>query len=314
MALFSRITVWNSGDILYAAALNNEFDNLLAGFTPSKIDSASGSIPAMQTTLSPGNVGTEQPAGSLLQEIQQLRYEVLDIKGGVQWYVPTPINITALNTKVDSISIPPFKSDGTDPGAGGICMQRFNISTSALTGSASTQTTSLGTLHLTTRARPTLFRMTRDNLGPTGAGLQVSTTLTNFVSGVYSLTARFQVFIGGSAFAADTRDFIFNLPHPPQNALNTGGSATSVSLPDAGTISTTPAGQVYSLSGGQTGNPTRTYVVSLTEALYSFIDTANTATANQSYEMKITLINPTFAVGTCSTTMTGISSLVLKEL
>lgn len=85
MAVFSRIKVWVSGEILTASDLNNEFDNILNNMAPAGIEDASANVSAMQATVDPGGVGTESLATSLLGELQRLRYVIKRIVGA-QWY------------------------------------------------------------------------------------------------------------------------------------------------------------------------------------------------------------------------------------
>lgn len=102
MALFSRVKVWNAGEVLYASDLNSEFNNLLSGFTPIKIEGASATVSAMQQTQDPGELGSEAPAGNLLEEIKQIRFAVKEMKGTAQWYQSAVGN---LSTGVSSSSV-----------------------------------------------------------------------------------------------------------------------------------------------------------------------------------------------------------------
>jgi hypothetical protein len=111
VALFNRIKSWATGEVLTATDLNAEFNNLLAGFTPGKIDGLSTPTSAMQTTVSPGSTGSESPAGDLGGEITRLRYVLQHIKGVANWYtpvldsqtIPAEISLTSLKTQLDGI-------------------------------------------------------------------------------------------------------------------------------------------------------------------------------------------------------------------
>lgn len=76
MATFSRIKVWVSNEVLTAADLNAEFDNIITNMAPLGIEDASQNVAAMQSSVSPGGLGSESPATSLLGELQRLRYVI----------------------------------------------------------------------------------------------------------------------------------------------------------------------------------------------------------------------------------------------
>lgn len=89
MATFSRIKQWVSNEVLTAADLNAEFDNLLNNMTPTGIEDASANVAAMQASTSPGGLGTESLATSLLGEIQRIRYvlkRMVNIGLSQEWY------------------------------------------------------------------------------------------------------------------------------------------------------------------------------------------------------------------------------------
>lgn len=135
MALFTRVKIWVGGEILYAADLNGEFDNLLAGFTPNKIDGASATVTAMRAKVDPGENGTESLSGDLLGEIQRLRYSINDIKSDpntTNWY-PTPtIRLNDLSGQgLNNVTV---KTDGTDPGIGGIVYTAAPVASAFTTG------------------------------------------------------------------------------------------------------------------------------------------------------------------------------------
>lgn len=96
MAVFSRIKTWVSGEILTAADLNAEFDNILTNMAPAGIEDASANVGAMQATTSPGGVGTESLATNLLGEIQRIRFKIKQIIGQAQWY-STPVGSLSTN-------------------------------------------------------------------------------------------------------------------------------------------------------------------------------------------------------------------------
>lgn len=101
MAVFSRIKTWVSNEILTAADLNGEFNNLLTNTKPQSIEDYSNDVSEMQTTTNPGGVGTEILATTLAGEIERLRY-VLKRIVGAQWY-STPV--VTLDAQIPTASI-----------------------------------------------------------------------------------------------------------------------------------------------------------------------------------------------------------------
>lgn len=154
MALFSRIKVWSSGEVLYAADLNNEFNNLLNGFTPSLIEGASANVTAMQAVADPGNVGTESLASNLLGEVQRLRFQLKAFSGEAQWYVPPVTTIKSINTNITPLLNNTVKTDGTDPGKGGLTYLNDSFYILQVTDSApTTQTRTSAVCSLSTIGR-----------------------------------------------------------------------------------------------------------------------------------------------------------------
>lgn len=96
--LFERVKNWIGLETVRPADLNKEFNNIIHHYTPQYMDDVSSSIGQMQQTLNPGTVGTEAPASSLADEIQQIRYMLKAISGGAQWYSPPVSNIAELAT------------------------------------------------------------------------------------------------------------------------------------------------------------------------------------------------------------------------
>lgn len=88
MSLYSRVKTWIDGEVLSAGDLNAEFDNILNNSIPDSIEDASANVAAMQTVVSPGDVGTESLATNLTGELQRIRYMLKSFSGKAQWYVP----------------------------------------------------------------------------------------------------------------------------------------------------------------------------------------------------------------------------------
>jgi hypothetical protein len=66
--------------------LNAEFDNVIANFLPTKVDSYSHTVTEMRIQTSPGGVGTESQATSLAGELERLRFMIAAITGQTYWY------------------------------------------------------------------------------------------------------------------------------------------------------------------------------------------------------------------------------------
>lgn len=113
---FARLKNWLGYENITNRDLNAEFNNIVAkagADTLSSANSTSGSaptVPAMQTMLNPGGVGTENLALTLQQDIQQLRYQLDAVIGGAQWYSAPPDNLTNLNANFSALSfLPPSR-------------------------------------------------------------------------------------------------------------------------------------------------------------------------------------------------------------
>jgi hypothetical protein len=86
MALGSRLKDWTTNEVLTETELEAEFDNVYNSFVCSVIDDESSSVAAMQTTVDPGEVGTESQATSLQGELHRIRHVLAAIKGDSYWY------------------------------------------------------------------------------------------------------------------------------------------------------------------------------------------------------------------------------------
>jgi hypothetical protein len=87
MPLFSRTKNYADGDILTAADLMAELDNIITNLTPAMINDESATTSAMRATDDPYGSSTEAPAESLQEEIKQLRYLIKQLSGQPYWYV-----------------------------------------------------------------------------------------------------------------------------------------------------------------------------------------------------------------------------------
>jgi len=88
MALISRYHTEASGNTIFAANYNGEFDNIINnGLIPSGIVAdGAANVTAMRAVSNPGAVGAEVLPVSLSDEIRQIHYVIKALSGGAQWY------------------------------------------------------------------------------------------------------------------------------------------------------------------------------------------------------------------------------------
>lgn len=95
-ATFSRAHNWVDQEVLTAADLNAEFNNILNNLDPAGMDDYSLTLSQMQTTVDPYPAAVESLATDLKGEIERLRYQILQLKKSIQtidstyWYQDTP--------------------------------------------------------------------------------------------------------------------------------------------------------------------------------------------------------------------------------
>lgn len=317
MAQFSRIKTWVTGEVLYAADLNNEFNNLLAGFTPAQIDGASASVLAMQTTASTGGVGTENLATNALGELQRLRFGILQAVGGAQWYSAPTRNLetlnTAFNTAIAPINNSLVKTDGTDPGLYGMTTLPFSLQSPGYiaTGSAQSTTYTLATVNITKSTKPlriACYKTNRvaatDNYQQAG-GIYIGANFFNKGPATVTTTVTVELLKAGATFAKKYFTLRSILP------ISTSFTGTNPILIATGTGS---GGLVSVSSGTVTGTGNATFnmntIGSITlnsqqtslrvfyipyEAL-EFID-ISAAGSNIAYQLKLTVANPAVTDG-----------------
>jgi hypothetical protein len=85
-ANFPRVKTWVSTEDVTFSDLNAEFDNILNNLTAANVDDFSANVAQMQSTVDPGEVGTESLATSVAGEIQRLRQLIAEITGEDEWY------------------------------------------------------------------------------------------------------------------------------------------------------------------------------------------------------------------------------------
>lgn len=97
-ATFSRVKTWNSTEDVTNTDLNAEFDNILNNLDPAGIDDYSTNTTQMQSTVDPGELGSESLAGSLAGEIERLRFMLGELKDGsaTNWYESITTNLSQI--------------------------------------------------------------------------------------------------------------------------------------------------------------------------------------------------------------------------
>lgn len=83
---YTRVYVPSDGDVVTAAGYNGELDLIRTNWTPTGLDDISGSVADMQTTVDPGEVGSESLATDLAGELHRLRFMIKEITGKDEWY------------------------------------------------------------------------------------------------------------------------------------------------------------------------------------------------------------------------------------
>lgn len=97
--LFRKLKTYIGRQIFLHTDANEELDNIINHLEPQYIDDQSQTTNEMQEMLSPGGVGTEVKATSLAEEIQQLRYMLDLIIGGVYWYSTPATDLATLSPR-----------------------------------------------------------------------------------------------------------------------------------------------------------------------------------------------------------------------
>lgn len=313
MAQFTRIKIWNSGDILYASDLNNEFNNLLNGFTPTKIDSVGTTVAAMQQVLNPGAIGSETIPTNLNQELLELRYVLQAIKGSsaTQWYAPITANLTDI---YNAIQDPVVKTDGTDPGQGGVSSNSFLIapSTMVISTSAATATQTLCTTTLTSRAN---YPVALYAVGNPGTFLNRNSfytviTFSGVPAGPYTVLVSIKLSMGATQILQADYPITFTVPKSSTFSI-TGASSASLSNGVVPSVS----GGTYSISGTETNNSgTYGFGTSIPLSAVNLWEIPTTAQSGTVYTLSATITNPTFTTGTIQTDFSCQGRLVAREI
>ena len=189
-ATFSRVKTWSAGEVLTAADLNAEFNNILNNLDPDGIDDYSSDTTEMRSTTDPYPASSESQATALAGEIERLRYQILEIKKTLQasnityWYedLPTAGVFTIAGSSVGvNDTTPSFSVDITGT------LNATDATTLGGTLTVSSDTTLSGTLDVTgvtTLSSATVSNtLTVSTLSVTSLG---GTKIKGYFSGLYS--------------------------------------------------------------------------------------------------------------------------------
>tara|TARA_Y100000310_G_scaffold78476_1_gene75146 strand:+ start:248 stop:556 length:309 start_codon:yes stop_codon:yes gene_type:complete len=86
MAGLYNHTTRADGLTLTAAIYNADHQNHIDNYDLDQQDDHSANVAEMQSTVDPGEVGTESLSTDALGEIQRLRFIIQQLTGGAQWY------------------------------------------------------------------------------------------------------------------------------------------------------------------------------------------------------------------------------------
>lgn len=160
-ATFSRVKNWSSNEILTAADLNAEFNNILTNLTPAGVDDYSASTTEMRTVTDPYPASTEDAPTSLAGELENIRYQILEIKKAMQasdvtyWYqdLPTAGVFTIAGSSVGVNDTTPDYSLDVE-GTGNITGDTLIGGTLGVTGPITTSTMTASSMTVTNNFYP----------------------------------------------------------------------------------------------------------------------------------------------------------------
>lgn len=187
MATFTRIKTWVSNEVLTAADLNGEFNNIINNFTPLGMEDYSSDVSQMQSSADPGGVGSESLATTIAGELQRLRFAIKRIAGGAQWYVAPTYTLSSQTdtAQIASNAVTTAKiADGSVTSAKLSTVRAARSSSSGSFSTASTSFVDVTNLSITsfpTESRPVLLCLAPDGIAATprvaSSGTSVAVTI-----------------------------------------------------------------------------------------------------------------------------------------
>jgi len=102
--LFARLKTWVQDEKLKYNDLNAEFDNIINNSAATKVSGYSDTLAQMQATENPGTSGSELTGTSIstADEIERLRFKLMQILGSTYWYDAPATDLTTLNASITS--------------------------------------------------------------------------------------------------------------------------------------------------------------------------------------------------------------------
>lgn len=94
---WSRVKVWSSGEILTAADLNAEFNNVITNDVPTASDDYMASNVQAQLQTDPYPSSVLSLATSLASELERYRYQIAQITGNTYWYEDPPTDLRTVS-------------------------------------------------------------------------------------------------------------------------------------------------------------------------------------------------------------------------
>lgn len=330
MAQFTLPKTWVSGEILYAADLNAQFQAVLDGFTPSQIDGASANVAAMQTSVDPYPAGTPSPASALLGELQRLRYQMNLVIGRTYWYEDPNISLETLKDVGPKVNYV-VTTNGSDPGLYGMSSRAVALNQTGIGSGVIVPDTSLGSVTITKSTSPIHLKFIQDaNGGNTDLpGFFFQLTTTNSGGGIYTGTFNLKLkkTIAGPS-TSTIRTFSFPVQfhaHYPNTGtgslvLNAVGDKTVTFGPSQTDINFQTPGS-GSINFDPSNNASITFTSSGSGNFYamipfSYIDLVDISAANTGtvYELFYEFFAPTISTGTVTMSIKATGIFYAKEL
>lgn len=94
---YSHNTITN-GTVLSDTRYNADHQNHIDNHTPLGLDDYSANVAQMQSTVDPGEVGSESLATSTAGELERIRFAIKEIRGTAHWYVSATTKVTGVDT------------------------------------------------------------------------------------------------------------------------------------------------------------------------------------------------------------------------
>lgn len=106
-AQYPKSKTWAEDEDLTTHDLNAHVDNERANLNPPGVGGYSDTVSQMRIQTSPGAVGSESMSRSLSDEIERLRYELVQVTGKTYWYESPTISLAQANSLINQIQAVP---------------------------------------------------------------------------------------------------------------------------------------------------------------------------------------------------------------